>query len=200
MTVDRFSRQLLLGALLFTSALASAQQTGNPAAMAPDSPKTDPARVAAEFPNTVDQIFTRQAAIGGDAEVALGKLAQERAQSPDVKRYAQMMVTDHGKANDRLAALGKANRANLPKADADPDKRAVKAQLEKLRGADFDVAYMGAQIGDHQTTAQLLEHEIGSGQDLRVKAYAQETLPTVMRHLEMAQEIHQKLVEAPPAR
>jgi putative membrane protein len=200
MTLDRVASQLLLSGLLFTCAVASAQQAGNPAGMAPDSPKTDPARVAAEYPNTVDQIFTRQAAIGGDAEVSLAKLAQARTQNADVKRYAEMMVTDHGKANERLAKLGKANRANLPKADADPDKKSVQAQLEKLRGADFDVAYMASQIGDHQTTAHLLEHEIGSGQDLRVKTYAQETLPTVMRHLEMAQDIHQKLVAAPPPR
>jgi hypothetical protein len=33
-----------------------------------------------------------------------------------------------------------------------------------------------------------------------VKTYAQETLPTVMRPLEMAQDIHQKLVAAPPPR
>jgi putative membrane protein len=199
MTRARIAKQLLLPVVLFACGVASAQQTGNPAGMAPDSPKTDPARVGAEYPNTVDQIFTRQAAIGGDAEVVLAKLAQERAQSPDVKRFAQTMASDHGKSNDRLAALGKANRANLPKADADPDKRAVKAQLEKLRGSAFDVEYMAVQIGDHQTTVQLLEHEIGSGQDLRVKAYAQETLPTVMRHLEMAREVHQKLVDAPPA-
>jgi putative membrane protein len=199
MKLDPFARQLLLSLVLFTCAVASAQQTGNPAVASPDSPKTDPARAAAEYPNTVDQVFTRQAAIGGDAEVALAKLAQERAQSADVKRFAQMMTGDHGKANDRLASLGKANRANLPKASADPDQQSVRAQLEKLRGPAFDVAYMAAQIGDHQTTVQLLEYEIGAGQDLRVKAYAQETLPTVMRHLEMAQDIHQKLAEAPPA-
>src|SRR3569833_1354847 len=155
MTTEHIARPLLFSVLLGVCSAALGQQTGNPAGMSPDSPKTDPARTAAEYPNTVDQIFTRQAAIGGDAEVALAKLANERAQSADVKRFAQMMTNDHSKANARLAALGKANRANLPKASADPDKLSVKAQLEKLRGADFDVAYMATQIGDHQTTVQL---------------------------------------------
>jgi putative membrane protein len=118
--------------------------------------------------------------------------------SPDSpKRYARQMVDDHGKANDRLMKLGRDNKALIPKsADRDPDVQAVRAQLEKLNGAQFDVAYMSAQVGDHQKTAHLLEHEIGSGQDAQVKAYAIETLPTVMRHLEMAQSVLASLTGA----
>jgi putative membrane protein len=184
--------------VLGTQCLA-AQEAGNPAGMAPDTPKTEVAQPPPDFPNTVDQLFARQAFIGGQAEVDLGKLAGERAQSDAVKQFARRMVDDHSKANDRLAKLGKANRAALPKGpDADPDARAVRSQLEKLRGADFDAAYMAAQVGDHQKTAQLLEHEIGSGQDVKAKEFAKETLPTVMRHLEMARAIQAQLAGVPP--
>ena len=37
--------------------------------------------------------------------------------------------------------------------------------LEKLGGGQFDLAYVDGQVQDHQKTAQLLEREIGSGQD-----------------------------------
>ncbi len=30
------------------------------------------------------------------------------------------------------------------------------------RGADFDVTYIAAQVGGHQKTVHLLEHEIGT--------------------------------------
>lgn len=69
----------------------------------------------------------------------------------------------------------------------------VRAQLEKLSGPDFDTAYIATQVGDHQKTAHLLEHEFGSGQDQEVKDYAKETLPTVMRHLKMARQIQSDL-------
>jgi putative membrane protein len=96
-------------------------------------------------------------------------------------------------------SLAKAHRADLPKsADVDPDAKAVRTQLEKLRGADFDIAYMAVQIGDHQKTAHLLEHEIGAGQDAKIKDYAKQALPTVMRHLESAREIHSALVAGAP--
>ena len=184
---------IVTAAAIFALTPALAQQTGNPAVMSPDTPRSDV--MPADHPNTVDQLFARQAMIGGHAEVELAKLAATRAESDAVKQFARRMADDHGKANDMLMRIGRANRADLPKtADVDPDAKAVRTQLEKLRGNDFDVAYMAAQIGDHQKTAHLLEHEIGAGQDAKVKEYAKQTLPTVMRHLEDARQIHAALV------
>jgi putative membrane protein len=186
---------LLMSAMLACSAWA--QQTGNPAGMAPDTPNAEKAAPPADHPNAADQIVLRQAAIGGMAEVELGKLAQQRAQSDAVKQFAQRMVDDHGKSNTRVASLAKGHRIPLPK-ETDPDQKALRAQLEKLSGAEFDAAYMGAQVGDHQKTAHLLEHAIGSGQDAKTKAFAMETLPVVLRHLEMAKQIESQLTGAAP--
>jgi putative membrane protein len=192
------TRELVLGALLIGATPAFAQQTGNPAVAAPDTPKTDVAQAGADHPNTVDQLVARQLQIGGAAEVDLGKLAGSRAKSPAVKDFAKRMVDDHSKTNSRLESLAKANRADRPRgAASDPDAVAVRAQLEKLNGAEFDAAYIAAQVGDHQKTVHLLEHEIGSGQDVKMKAFAQETLPGVMRHLEMARQIQSELAYAP---
>jgi putative membrane protein len=158
---------------LASLALAQAQQGGNPAVMSPDTPKTEVAQPPPDHPNTVDQIFARQAFIGGQAEVELAKLAKQRAQSDAVKQFAQHMIDDHSKANDKLARIARANKAQLPKGpDADPDAVALRSQLEKFSGSRFDVEYMAAQIGDHQKTAHLLEHAIGSGQDEQIKKYA----------------------------
>lgn len=197
-TASRYTYGALLGVLTsICGSTALAQQTGNPAGAAPDTPGVAADRPVAAAPdhlNTVDQLFVRQGTIGGLAEVEMGKLAAERAQGDAVKQFARQMVEDHGKANERLAKLARNDKALLPgKSAVDPDQKALRAQLEKLRGADFDSAYIGAQVGAHQTTAQLLEHEIGAGQDMRLKDYAKETLPVVMRHLEMARQIQQEL-------
>ncbi|HKU08751.1 MAG TPA: DUF4142 domain-containing protein, partial [Bradyrhizobium sp.] len=53
--------------------------------------------------------------------------------------------------------------------------------------------YIRGQIIDHQQTAQLLEYEIGSGQDEQLKSFASQVLPIVMQHLEMAQSIDARL-------
>jgi putative membrane protein len=95
-----------------------------------------------------------------------------------------------------VARLAKAGNLPLPK-ELDPDQKAVRAQLEKLQGAQFDATYLAAQVGDHQKTAHLLEHAIGSGQDAGTKAFAMETLPVVLNHLEMAKQLQAELIGSP---
>ncbi len=54
---------------------------------------------------TVNQPIKRWAtclAIGNHAEVALGKLAQEKSESSEVKEFAKMMVEDHQAFLDKL--------------------------------------------------------------------------------------------------
>src|SRR4051812_33046602 len=52
-----------------------------------------------------DAKFAVDAANGGMAEVALGKLAKEKGVNAKVKDFGDMMVSDHSKANDELKAL-----------------------------------------------------------------------------------------------
>ena len=143
-------------------------------------------------PNQPDRLFVREAAIGGMAEVAAGKLASQKCGAPAVREFGQRMVADHSKANDQLANLAKA--ANIPLPDMlDPEHQSISERLEKLRGAEFDAAYIAAQIQDHQRTIQLLEYEIGSGQEPDLKAFASQVLPIVIQHLQIAQAVQAQL-------
>ena len=69
-----------------------------------------------------DAKFVHEAAIGGMAEVSLGKLAAEKATNPDVKQFGQRMVDDHSKANDELKTYASQKGVTLP-ADVDPPTR-----------------------------------------------------------------------------
>ena len=52
-----------------------------------------------------DKTFMKKAAKGGMMEVAMGKVAEQNAQSDDVKSFGKRMVTDHSKANDELKSI-----------------------------------------------------------------------------------------------
>jgi putative membrane protein len=80
----------------------------------------------------------------------------------------------------------------------DAEHQAARANLEKLSGAPFDLAYIDGQVQDHQKTAQLLEWEIGSGQDPAFKMLAAEILPTVFDHLQKAQDLKSRLTGTGP--
>jgi hypothetical protein len=65
------------------------------------------------------------------AEVNAGKLAARKAQSQDVKDFANRMVSEHSAAGDRLAALTKGSRVGRP-ADLDKDHKVMLEQLGKV--------------------------------------------------------------------
>ena len=173
-------------AALVAPTFASAQSTGNPGFMAADTPGLEEGKPKADYSNAQDRLFMRQATLGGRAEVELGKLAQSRGSSAQVKSFGERMAKDHSKANDQLGRLVKGTNLELPKGLA-PDDAAFKSELEGAQGAAFDQRYLVKQIADHQKTANLLQWEISSGQNQALKDYAGEMLPIVLDHLRQAQ-------------
>src|SRR5690349_3680440 len=61
-----------------------------------------------------DETSIRTAAETSMSQVDLGKLAEQRAQSPEVKRFAQLMVEEHSKITTQLKSLGMSEHINLP--------------------------------------------------------------------------------------
>lgn len=134
--------------------------------------------------------FVDDAAQGGITEVEAGKLALEKSSSADVKTFAQHMITDHGKANQELAALAKKLDIEVPD-DATLTDKAKKAILE-IRDASFDKAYANNQVAAHEKTVELFQKEANSSDNAELKAFATKTLPTLEAHLKMAKELQAK--------
>ncbi|MBV8577970.1 MAG: DUF4142 domain-containing protein, partial [Acetobacteraceae bacterium] len=172
-----------------------AQPQGNPAGVTPGTPQSGPGMPAPNQSNIPDRNFARAAAVGGTSEVEFGQLAEREGQNAAVRAFGQRMVNDHAKANDQLKGLAAAAGIPLPNAP-DREHRIMREQLDKVNGAAFDRTYIQGQIIDHQQTAQLLEYEIGSGQDEQLKDFASKLLPIVMQHLELAQNIDARLTGA----
>lgn len=181
-------RDFLTIILMTITAAPAAAQMGNPAGFAPDTRMQEPGVPADHQTNNQDRLFAQLAAAGGLAEVDLAKLAATKAADARVKEFAQAMVDDHSDANSRLKALADAAKIPLPDT-LDADHKAVRQKLDAVEGQAFDVAYIRSQIIAHQKTAQLLAWEIGSGEDAQLQQYSATTLPAVMKHLRMAQDI-----------
>jgi putative membrane protein len=135
-----------------------------------------------------DAKFATEAGKGGMAEVALGKLALTKTSDPSIKEFANMMVTDHGKANTELMAIAKTKNITLPAA---PDSTHIKKMddLSKMSGKDFDKAYVDAMVDGHKKTLDLMNGEAKNGKDADLKAFAAKTAPTVKMHLDMINKI-----------
>lgn len=133
-----------------------------------------------------DNKFIKEAAQGGMAEVALGQLAADKAESDAVKNFGQQMVTDHGKANQELKDLATSEGVILP-AEMNAQGRALQKKLSGLSGAAFDKAYMKEMLKDHQKDISAFKKEAEQGKDAEVKSWAAKTLPTLQEHYTVAQ-------------
>ncbi|HEX8422097.1 MAG TPA: DUF4142 domain-containing protein [Pyrinomonadaceae bacterium] len=141
-----------------------------------------------------DRKFAMMAAMGGMAEVETARLALTKASSDEVKQYAQKMIDDHTAANAELMQITSTKNLTLPTAP-DAKHRAMIAKMEKLSGAEFDRQYiMMAGHKDHQKMEKLFRDESMRGRDADLKAFAAKTLPVVQQHLQMARDLHGKMM------
>ena len=131
---------------------------------------------------------------GNAGEVRLAELALKNADSQDVKDYAQMMITDHSKANDELSQIAKNHNIDFPPAPPAADVEMSKTLLD-LKGAEFDKKYMGEVVTGHTNQLAAYKKAKGEVKDHLLKAYVDGTEPTVAEHLKKAKQIDAKLTK-----
>lgn len=132
----------------------------------------------------MDETFAMKAADGGMAEVQLGELAEKNGESQMVKDFGKRMVADHSKANKELKSIAAKKNIMLPeKISAEHQMKVDK--LSKLKGAEFDKAYMKEMKKDHQKDIAEFSRASKELKDPDLKQFAEQTLPVLKGHMEM---------------
>jgi putative membrane protein len=133
-----------------------------------------------------DQQFIDFAGQTDMVEANLGQMAATSASSQPVKDYAQMLVTDHTSDFGQLNSLGQQASLTVPTAiDAAHNKAAIDP-FQKLKGAAFDHHYIQEMIAGHTKAIAIYKKEAADGQNAALKAYAEQTLTTLQKHLDGA--------------
>lgn len=127
-----------------------------------------------------DKTFMKKAAKGGMMEVAMGQVAEQKAQSEDVKSFGKRMVTDHSKANDELKSIASKKGVQLPSKE-----HTIKWTSDK--------AYVDMMVKDHEKDLAEFKEEASGGSDPDVKKFADDTSKVIQEHLDLVKEIQGKL-------
>jgi putative membrane protein len=106
-----------------------------------------------------DRDFVKDAAIANMAEIDLGRMALEKGTDANVKKFAQMMIDDHTKANDALQTVASENKVEMP-AQVDDDHREKAEKLGSKSGMDFDRDYADMMAEGHENFVNKLESRI----------------------------------------
>jgi putative membrane protein len=136
--------------------------------------------------DTAGQKFIKEAIQGNLAEVAVGKLAQEKGKSDGVRSFGQMLATDHAAANQKATTIANTLGVTPPTEPSTKQKRTYD-KLAKLSGDAFDREFAKAMVTDHKKDIKEFEKESKANDAAAV--FAKETLPTLHKHLEAAQSL-----------
>jgi putative membrane protein len=131
--------------------------------------------------------FLMDAARGNNAEIMMGTLAIQKAQSADVRKFGQTLVTDHSHAKTEVATLATAMSVSVP-SDVKPAAQQAYDKLAQMSGTEFDRAFVHHMVEDHQKDIAAFTKE-AAAKDGKVSELAAKQLPTLKRHLVIAQSL-----------
>lgn len=134
-----------------------------------------------------------------EEEIRIGRLAQDRAASEEVKRYAEQLIQDHTQLDAQVSTTAQASGVTL----MDPHNvgwmlareqgimpsRDPAAQLENLSGAEFDRSFTQKMRAGHQELIGLLEEARGKVAHPEVSRLIDDTLPRLHSHQQTAQRL-----------
>jgi putative membrane protein len=139
-----------------------------------------------------DKKFLAMAAQSDQNEIALSKLAEQKATKPDVKAFAEKMIAEHTQMTASMKPFVDAWGLTPPTGpDADHQKELDK--LNALSGNDFDKAYMKDMVSDHTKALSAFTKEAKDTKDAKFRVAVIKGKTAVAAHKNMAYDLEKKL-------
>jgi putative membrane protein len=139
------------------------------------------------------QKFITEAIHGNFAEVSMGQLAQQNGASEEVKAYGQILVSDHGSANQQAQQAASSVGVTAPPTESNAKQKADHDKMAKMNGAAFDREFASHMVKDHKK--DIAAYTKASKKTDAAGQYAKSTLPTLQKHLETAQSLQRKITK-----
>ncbi|MBW3630335.1 MAG: DUF4142 domain-containing protein [Gemmatimonadetes bacterium] len=164
-----------------------------------DTASMAPAETAPAAAGTVtDPQIAAIVVAANDADIATGELAKTKGTNPQVKEFANRMITDHTGVNKAATDLvGKLGVTPEPNPTSEQLRQGGEQQVATLQGqsgAAFDRAYIAHEVTYHQQVLDAIDQTlIPNAQNAELKALLEQTRPAVEAHLQHAKQIQTSL-------
>jgi putative membrane protein len=145
------------------------------------------AAVAAAWPaSEKSQAFVMEATAASAFEVESSLLALRMSKDPEIKKFADMMVSDHGKLRSELQMYARKHGLDL---SGELDAEGSNA-LSRLQGEEpIEAPYIDSQRQGNERMVKLFEDYAENGDDPELQNLAVKTLPTLRSHVQQIDEI-----------
>jgi putative membrane protein len=135
-----------------------------------------------------DKQFLSDAIKGDNSEITLGQLAAQKGASDGVRSFGQTLINDHRKAKAEAAALAAELEVNVSNGIADGAQQEFD-KLQHLAGPAFDEEFVSFMMSDHEKAVIDFKEKAAEG-NRPVTELAAKTLPTLQKHLQLAQSLN----------
>jgi putative membrane protein len=119
--------------------------------------------------NDVD--FMARASQFNATEIALSRVAYQRAQSPEVREFAMQTINDHRRMADDLDSIAMRRNVSLAWTPSPAGSRAVE-DLSRMNGWEVDRYYIAQMIADHDAGAALYASQGNLATDVTLRSSA----------------------------
>jgi putative membrane protein len=135
-----------------------------------------------------DAEFLKMAAEADMTTTHIGKMAEDRAATTEIKDYGKKLAQDHTSDYGQVAELAAKVGADVPKGIDKVDDRQI-ASLDKLKGKTFDRTFLTQETAEHERLIKAFQQEAEHGSNADIKDYANKALPVIQGHLHDAQDL-----------
>ncbi|KYF63917.1 hypothetical protein BE15_41730 [Sorangium cellulosum] len=134
-------------------------------------------------------------------EVKLSKIALEKAESPEVQRFAEAMIDEHSRAEQHGVRLSRGATASIEACpqcqQLQDDAVETSESLQEQEGAEFDVAFIWAQISLHRRAIEILDEPlVEQTKSVNLRSHLMQMRSDVEQHLRRAEQIFCTLLQA----
>jgi putative membrane protein len=131
-------------------------------------------------------------------DIQQAKLALQKSKNPQVKDFANQMISDHTSLEKSVADLAK--KLNVSPQESDTSKQLNQQadeetkKLKSLNGKAFDQEYAAHEVAYHQAVIDAVNKTlIPNAQNPQLKSALEGAVPLLQGHLQHAQQLEKSL-------
>lgn len=133
-------------------------------------------------------------------EIAIGKMAEEKASTGEVRAYADQVIQDHMNADQMVAAMAQKIGAHSYGTTAGPRKgrhesargKLVEQKLSSATGEAFDRLFLEQTSSDEQDLIRALQQEREDASDDEIEGLIDKLMPILEQQRDLAQILMKK--------
>jgi putative membrane protein len=160
--------------------------------------RNDPVSEARDVNQDKEQVDNQDSKVLTDAasynllSMELGRMAEERAVTPEVKELARELTREHSDVKDDLWGIAQRKQIELP-SDVSNEHRNTLENVSEKSGLDFDKEFVDEVISSHRDKIDDFESLTRDSDDPEIREFAINTLPKLRMQLERAERVESML-------